>query len=534
MNRLINIILSILSGLLLYAGWVPRPMFVALFIAFIPLLWAEHQLSYIPKKSNTRVWLLSYVSFLLWNVLVTWWVGNTTEPFSGVLANILNALLMTVPFVLFHITKKRTNPLLGYFSLPIYWIAFEYIHLNWDLSWPWLTLGNSLARYPYWIQWYEYTGVLGGSLWLLSINILGFLILRNVVLSASRAKTLIIRQGVALFAVIGIPMLASALIYHKVSNASSGDVTKTVVVVQPNIDPYNEKFDFSRLRAQMDKLFRLSDQQSDSTTDYLVWPETAFPQGILENNIVEDETTLELKQYMAQYPKADLITGYSGYLRYDSAETETARTYDNGKCCFDAFNSAMQLNHRSPIQIHHKSKLVPGVEKMPYPKLFGFLESLSLDMGGMSGSLGRQEKPSVFFSADSTGVAPVICYESVYGEYITEYVNRGANLIFIITNDGWWGATDGHIQHLYYGAMRAIETRRPVARSANTGISCFVNVLGEIEQAQPYWQEGVIKQRLEAGFGKTFYVRFGDYVGRMMLYLSALILLYLIYYRLNK
>jgi apolipoprotein N-acyltransferase len=138
------------------------------------------------------------------------------------------------------------------------------------------------------------------------------------------------------------------------------------------------------------------------------------------------------------------------------------------------------------------------------------------------------------FSADSTGVAPVICYESVYGEYITEYVNRGANLIFIITNDGWWGATDGHIQHLYYGAMRAIETRRPVARSANTGISCFVNVLGEIEQAQPYWQEGVIKQRLEAGFGKTFYVRFGDYVGRMMLYLSALILLYLIYYRLNK
>jgi apolipoprotein N-acyltransferase len=171
---------------------------------------------------------------------------------------------------------------------------------------------------------------------------------------------------------------------------------------------------------------------------------------------------------------------------------------------------------------------------MPYPKLFGFLESLSLDMGGMSGSLGRQEKPSVFFSADSTGVAPVICYESVYGEYITEYVNRGANLIFIITNDGWWGATDGHIQHLYYGAMRAIETRRPVARSANTGISCFVNVLGEIEQAQPYWQEGVIKQRLEAGFGKTFYVRFGDYMGRMMLYLSALILLYLIYYRLKK
>jgi apolipoprotein N-acyltransferase len=534
MNRWINIVLAIVSGLLFYIGWVPRPFFISIFVAFVPLLWVEHQLSYMPKRSNTRVWLHAYFAFLIWNVLVTWWVGNTTAPVSGVLANVLNALLMSVPFVLFHITKKRTNEWLGYMSLPAYWIAFEYLHLNWDLSWPWLTLGNSLAYYPQWIQWYEYTGVLGGSLWILGLNIMAFLMLRQVVFSAVRSRKIIIRQGIIFTLLLILPFGISYIIYQEVKNASSGDVYKNVVVVQPNIDPYNEKFDFSRLQEQMDKLFRLSDVLCDSTTDYLVWPETAFPQGIIENNIEEDKTTLQLRAFLEKYPHLNLVTGFSGYKRYDSAETETARTYSDGECCYDAFNSGMQLSSRGPIQIHHKSKLVPGVEKMPYPKIFGFLESLSIDMGGMSGSLGSQKHPGVFFSKDSVGVAPVICYESIYGEYLTEYVKRGANMIFIITNDGWWGHTDGHIQHLYYGALRAIETRRPVARSANTGISCFVNVLGEIEQAQPYWQESVIKQHLEAGFGETFYVRFGDYIGRLMLYLSALILFYLTYYRFKK
>lgn len=531
---LINLLLCLLSGFLLWIGWVPRPFVASLFVAFVPLLWIEHQLSYMPRKSNSRVWAYSYLTFLLWNVFTTWWVGNTTAPISGVLANVLNALLMTVPFILFHITKKRTNAITGYISLPVYWIAFEYLHLNWDLSWPWLTLGNGFAFYPKMIQWYEYTGILGGSLWVWISNILTFLILREFILSFTVNKKYFVRYTLMFALLISIPIIISFIIYQETKNASSGDVYKNVVVVQPNIDPYNEKFDFSRLDEQMKTLFRLTEKMADTQTDYIVWPETAFPQGILENHPASDKTVKQLQEFLEAYPKTNLVTGFSGYMRYDSAVTETARPYNDGECCYDAFNSAMQLNTKGDYQIYHKSKLVPGVEKMPYPKLFGFLESLSIDMGGMSGSLGRQEHPSVFFSKDSTGVAPVICYESIYGEYITEYVKRGANLIFIITNDGWWGETAGHIQHLYYGAMRAIETRRPIARSANTGISCFVNVLGEIEQAQPYWQEGAIKQRLEAGFGQTFYVRYGDYLGKLFLYLSALFLIYLIYHRFKK
>ncbi len=534
MNRLINLLLTFVAGFLFWIAWVPRPVEIALFAAFVPLLWIEHQLSYLPKKSNVSMWAHAYLTFLFWNVFVTWWVGNTTEPISGMLANVLNALLMTVPFLLFHITKKRTNDIIGYISLPAYWIAFEYLHLNWDLSWPWLTLGNGLALYPKYIQWYEYTGVLGGSLWVLTVNILVFLLIRELVYSYHKSKQKAIQLVSLLLLFLVIPIVTSLFIYHHVKQRTKKGIYKNVVIVQPNIDPYNEKFDFSRLDEQMQTLFRLSEEKCDSSTDYLVWPETAFPQGIIENNISRDKTVSKLELFLDKFPKAYLVTGFSGYIRYDSAVTETARKYESGECCYDAFNSSMQLTHDGNIQVYHKSKLVPGVEKMPYPAIFGFLESMSIDMGGMSGSLGRQKHPSVFFSKDSIGVAPVICYESIYGEYLTEYIRRGANLIFVITNDGWWGETAGHIQHLYYGAMRAIETRRPIARSANTGISCFINTLGEIQQAQPYWHEGVIKQTLEAGFGETFYVRNGDYIGRFMQILSILIFLYLLYCRIRN
>jgi apolipoprotein N-acyltransferase len=115
--------------------------------------------------------------------------------------------------------------------------------------------------------------------------------------------------------------------------------------------------------------------------------------------------------------------------------------------------------HSGTIQIYHKSKLVPGVEKMPWPAVFKYIEKFAIDLGGISGSLGMQEERVAFFTQDKKFAAgPIVCYESVYGEYVGEYVKKGANFLAIITNDGWWGDTPGYRQHLQYGALRAIET----------------------------------------------------------------------------
>ena len=191
----------------------------------------------------------------------------------------------------------------------------------------------------------------------------------------------------------------------------------------------------------------------------------------------------------------------------------------------EEYNAAIQIDSSKKVQVYYKSILVPGVESVPYPKLFAFLEPLLINEGGTSVSYGRQDYRSVFSSPGKTGIAPVICYESIFGEYVSDYIKDGASLIFIMTNDGWWGNTDGHLQHLYYGAMRAIENRRCIVRSANTGTSCFIDERGNISHATLWWQPTVIKASVTSNSKETFYTRYGDYIGFYSLLISAVLIL---------
>jgi apolipoprotein N-acyltransferase len=164
---------------------------------------------------------------------------------------------------------------------------------------------------------------------------------------------------------------------------------------------------------------------------------------------------------------------------------------------------------------------------MPFPSLFKPLESFAIDLGGTMGSLGTQEERSVLFSHDKkVGIAPVICYESAYSDYVAEYIRNGANLIFIITNDGWWENTPGHKQHLAYAKLRAIETRREIARCANTGISCFITPYGEIEQATAYWEQAIITKNLTPNNLQTLFVKFGDIISYASSFIAIMLLIY--------
>jgi apolipoprotein N-acyltransferase len=171
---------------------------------------------------------------------------------------------------------------------------------------------------------------------------------------------------------------------------------------------------------------------------------------------------------------------------------------------------------------------VNGVEKIPFMKYLGFLREIFIDLGGASGSLGSQDEASVFVSHDGTKIAPVICYESVFGEYLTSYIKKGAGLIFIITNDGWWKNTPGYKQHISFARLRAIETRRSIARSANTGISCFINQRGDIIQPTAWWTATAIKGQLNVNDEMSFYVKYGDFIARISLFISIMLVLYLI------
>ena len=172
-----------------------------------------------------------------------------------------------------------------------------------------------------------------------------------------------------------------------------------------------------------------------------------------------------------------------------------------------------------------KSKLVPGVERLPYPQYFGLLQNLSIDLGGTTGSLGTQETPTVF-STTSNQIAPVICYESIFGEYLSKYIGQGADIIFIITNDGWWKGTPGYKHHFNFSPVRAIENRRDFVRVANTGISALISARGTIMAATPWWEKATLKGKVHLYGGQTLFARHGDYLGRISLIVTGLLILY--------
>jgi apolipoprotein N-acyltransferase len=215
-----------------------------------------------------------------------------------------------------------------------------------------------------------------------------------------------------------------------------------------------------------------------------------------------------------------MLMGVSTLKVYNSkAEaTETARKFIDADMYFDIFNTAAFFSNKEKNQFYHKSRLVPGVEKMPFPKFFKLFESFAIELGGTSGSLGSQKEPSVFkVKGDELCIASIICYESIYGGLVGDFVSKGANLIGIITNDGWWGDTPGYKQHLNYARLLAIEHRRSVVRSANTGISAIINQTGEITNATNWWEESTLKQTVNLNNELTFYTRFGDWIAFLML-----------------
>lgn len=513
MSRIRLLILSLLSALMLSASWPPHGFQALLFVAWIPLFMLEEEL-YRRSAKATAVWGYSYITFLLWNILCTWWVYNASAG-GAAMAIICNALLMSLVFTAYHILRRKIYFIQPLLLFSLMWIAFEWFHHNWELTWPWLTLGNAFAGTHTWVQWYEYTGIFGGSAWVLLVN--------SLIHQSLNSPKVSIRSLMPAVLAIVVPLAVSLGIYFTCNQQGE---TAEVVVVQPNIDPYGEKFGGMSSLQQLHKMLGLAEKQMTGNTKFLVFPETAITEDIWEDEIGQNQCLASLKKYLGPYPDTRIVIGASSYYVFKEGEelSATARRFRNGEGHYDAFNTAVHLYGRdSTVTLYHKSKLVPGVERMPYPALFGFLEKLSIDMGGTVGSLGTQQERTVFESPEgAVAVAPVICYESVFGEFITEYVANGAGLIFIITNDGWWGDTPGYKQHLLYGRLRAIETRRDIARSANTGISCFINQRGDIIQPTPWWREATIKASMHINNTKTFYVSYGDWLPA----LASIILLF--------
>ena len=528
------IFLSLISALLLSISWPTYGIPFFIFFAFVPLLLMEQEISKFSKihKKGWAVFGLTYLAFFIWNVVTTGWLYHAKNPdgnnslLAVAIPVIVNSLLMSLVFQLYYWYKKVRGTYFGLVFFVAIWLSFERFHLNWEFTWPWLNLGNSFSEYPQLIQWYDTIGATGGSFWILLINVFAFYTLR--IWQAGRIRKDLVKNISILTAIIVLPLLISIYKYNSYQEKPVGEVT--TLLLQPKLDPYTEKYSKDSLQI-LGELLTLAEENSKTKVDFFIAPETAFPgNGSLSENGFNKSTSIAIaKEFLGKHPQSIFLTGASTHkFLFDEADTEDYSTKIQEGVWVNSYNSAMQIIPNQEVEVYHKAKLVPGVEIFPYIRyLKPILGDAMLDFGGANSSLGIDKERKVFSNRfNKAKMAPIICYESIYGEYVTDYVKNGANLLAIMTNDSWWDNTEGHKQLLSYARLRAIETRREIVRAANSGISAHINARGDILQDTFYDDRTALLVKANLLEEKSIYTKIGDLISRIAIFVLGFLIIY--------
>ena len=416
----------------------------------------------------------------------------------------------------YHYVSKRAPRALAYTIFVALWVTTEYLYYSSEvLTFPWLLLGHGFSNDIWAVQWYEYTGVFGGSLWVIASNVAIFEAMR------SRAKAAKVRATIISL----LPLILSVFIYF---TYTPSDKSAKLSIVQPNVACYEGK------NIAIEEVAKLVSEVPEDAVA-VVMPESALCY-IQQLDVTFNEEYFDYyahllaKLFNGRNDNLKMILGASTSEHYGNEKaTSTARYSEVCDDYYDVYNTALALGTSGRVEnIYHKSKLVIGVEAMP-----DFVTSF-VDLGGVTGQLGWGREHKVFNIGDIEA-GPAICYEALYSDYFAGFVRKGADVMTVVSNDGWWGDTPGHKRLFDFCRLRAIETRRSVARSANTGISGFITPRGDIQGDILEWDEqGVLTQSIEVRDDATLYVRYGDWVARISIYAAILGLLYYIAYRVRR
>ena len=537
-NKTLALLLVLFTALISLPYLVPHLGVLSL-IAFVPLLCAERIATISGKK---RFFWWYFAAFLAFNLATTWWVCKATVG-GGLFASFYSALFMSAIFAVFRVARKRFSGIVPYIFLAASWIAWERFNLTHaQLSWPWLILGNAFGRSVSLVQWYEITGALGGSLWVWLSNIAVFSLL--VSLSDGRwwrwnTKARVAAIVSTVLVTLG-PAIASEIRFATYEERSDAG-TLDVVLAQSNFDPWH-KLHYtpqSEQNAQVISLFEKhlhSRENSDSLLLMLI-PES-FSSDIWLNDPEAAPTWRSFSALVASQANANLIFGASTHeaFRRASAPSPLARQMKDGTW-YQSYNTAFITDGAAYTDHRNKCKLVVGAESTPYPKIFAPIDDM---LGGLMGRCVPDRQARCFEIRGRgeddrrlrTGVA--ICYESIYPELCKQYVDDGAQMLSVITNDGWWGDTPGYRQHFSYSRLRAIELRRDVARCANTGISGFINQRGDVVSQSGWWVPDVLESKVNLSSEKTFFATYGDIVGRVCTFVCLMLLALLIVKSITK
>ncbi|UII34278.1 apolipoprotein N-acyltransferase [Fulvivirga ulvae] len=505
-----------LSGLLLILGWPPFSLTPLLFIAFIPLFFVIDK-----QASIKKIWAYAYLTFFIWTVGTMYWIGNTRIDLQGfiiiAIAWILIPFFQSLPFLVFAWAKNKIAQEYIWYLLPLIWVSYEYLHSSWQLAFTWLHLGFGLSPMPWFIQFYEYTGYLGGSLVIVLLNVMFFNVIKAYG-SVSFKRNLSMTLGV-----ITILILTNLLLYPQPQGGERNASIKTAIV-QSNADPY-EVLDKNSLKRQVGTLQRLLLPLKGKDVDLVVLSEgylrTSPLAPLVLNNVDEQPAIREIKKISKEI-NAPILVGFIGFKLFDSKAIAPSSALPTGDGrYFSAYNGAMLIAHDKATQVQMKNNLVPFMERIPYLEQLSFFEKFKLQLNQAKNSYEKDDEVNVF-EYKQMRIGTLICLDALFPGYATHFVNNSANIMAVIANDSWAGNTSGYLQNAQYASTVAASLRRDVVRCATTGKSMFVSKSGLKRKITSWDEEVVMIDEVRLLNNNTLYAFAKDWLGLINTILLAI------------
>jgi apolipoprotein N-acyltransferase len=521
-NKYTLVALSVTGGILSGLAWTGWCSGLILLFALIPFFLIENWLfEHHTRFSPNSFFIYILPGFVIFSIITLGWMKVAS--IAGAVCVIMGlSFLMAFTMWLAHIVRLRAGNIPGFISMITFWLGFEFITLNISIISPWINLGNGLSKDILFIQWYEVTGTAGGTLWILCSNLFFTLFLVNTQINRKSSNKFL---ALWLLMII-IPSTISIIRYYTISQNNVN--ASEVVIIQPDTDPYTEKFVIP-FDEQLKRVLVMAGSAVTDKTDWVVTPETTVDDPVNLDDPDNDKYIRMIKELAKEHPRLSVVAGLVSYRLYPPSQkppTISARETDSSGFYYDHFNSAFKIDTGITTEVYHKSKLVPGIEMQFSNSLSRIIVKILPYLGGTKWGYGiQEERGCLSHNLLKYKIAPVICYESVFGSFVTGYIRNGAEAIFIITNDGWWKNTNGYKQHLSYASLRAIETRRQVVRAANTGVSCIVDIRGKRIAETGWWSQAILKGEIHPEKKITIYVKYGDLLMRISIVISVIILL---------
>lgn len=495
-----DLLFGALSGVMLGLSFPPIPLFPLLFAAFIPYFKVLEK-----RSSLASINRFTYFTIFIYNFITLYWVGSwqpDTDPFlmiAGVALLFFNPCVFLIPSSLYYLAYKKFGRKAALYLFPLFWVLVEYLYSISDFRFPWLTLGHSLPYFHSFIQIADIVGSFGLGIIVIYINIYFYETYKNFVSQNKFIKHFS----------FGLILLIIPIIYGVIKINQPDEVKSSVKVgvIQPNLNPW-KKWEAGNLTEQLNLYLSMSEKEVKNGAKLLIWPETALPVYLLGGGY---ERLVERINSFCDTNDVYLMTGmpYATFYFDSTKAPEEAKKTKSGNY-YTSYNSIIVFEPGSKeVPMYGKVKLVPFGEKVPLVDYIPFLGDLiKWNVGISSWNEGTEQKVFNIKTEDGNHkIAGVVCIESIYPRFVAGFVENGAELIAVVTNDSWYGNSSGPYQHKEMSVLRAIENRRSVVRSANGGISCVIDKKGNTLIDTPMFTRTSFAYDVELNSGETIYTR---------------------------